>query len=170
LAPIALLAAAIFALATGGSQVHAQAPYPSRTIMMVVPFPAGGPTDIIARILAAALQQSLGQNVIIDNRVGAGGNLGIAYVARANPDGYTLLFTSTAIAVNPGLFTNLPYDPIKDFAPISELVNAPTSSSCVPIPASTRSRTWSPRPRPSRTRSTMPRPASAPSRISPASS
>ncbi len=65
------------------------------------------------------------QNVIIDNRGGAGGNLGIAYVARANPDGYTLLFTSTAIAVNPGLFANLPYDPIKDFAPISEIVNAP---------------------------------------------
>ena len=63
--------------------------------------------------------------MIIDNRAGAGGNLGIAYVARANPDGYTLLFTSTAIAVNPGLFANLPYDPIKDFAPISELVNAP---------------------------------------------
>ncbi len=63
--------------------------------------------------------------MIIDNRGGAGGNIGIAYVARANPDGYTLLFTSTAIAVNPGLFANLPYDPIKDFAPISELVNAP---------------------------------------------
>lgn len=122
---VVLFAAAITILASGGSKVHAQAPYPSRTIMMVVPFPAGGPTDIIARILASALQQSLGQNVIIDNRVGAGGNLGIAYVARANPDGYTLLFTSTAIAVNPGLFANLPYDPIKDFAPISELVNAP---------------------------------------------
>jgi tripartite-type tricarboxylate transporter receptor subunit TctC len=63
--------------------------------------------------------------VIIDNRAGGGGNLGIAYVARANPDGYTLLFTSTAIAVNPALFANLPYDPIKDFAPIAELVNAP---------------------------------------------
>jgi tripartite-type tricarboxylate transporter receptor subunit TctC len=122
---IVLFAAMVAVLARGGSEVRAQAPYPSRTIMMVVPFPAGGPTDIIARILASTLQQSLGQNVIIDNRVGAGGNLGIAYVARANPDGYTLLFTSTAIAVNPGLFANLPYDPIKDFAPISELVNAP---------------------------------------------
>jgi tripartite-type tricarboxylate transporter receptor subunit TctC len=101
------------------------ADYPARTITMVVPFPAGGPTDIIARILASALQQALGHNVIIDNRVGAGGNLGIGYVARANPDGHTLLFTSTAIAVNPALFANLPYDPIKDFAPISELVNAP---------------------------------------------
>ena len=103
----------------------AQAPYPSRVISMVVPFPAGGPNDIIARIVAAGLQQALHQSVIIDNRGGAGGNLGIAYVARANPDGYTLLFTSTAIAVNPGLFANLPYDPIKDFAPISEIVSAP---------------------------------------------
>ncbi len=103
----------------------AQQAYPSRTISIVVPFPAGGPNDIIARIVAAGLQQSLNQNVIIDNRGGAGGNLGIAYVARANPDGYTLLFTSTAIAVNPGLFANLPYDPVKDFAPISEIVSAP---------------------------------------------
>jgi tripartite-type tricarboxylate transporter receptor subunit TctC len=103
----------------------AQAPYPSRVISIVVPFPAGGPNDIIARIVALGLQQALHQSVIIDNRGGAGGNLGIAYVARANPDGYTLLFTSTAIAVNPGLFANLPYDPVKDFAPISEIVSAP---------------------------------------------
>ena len=99
--------------------------YPTRPITLVVPFPAGGPTDIIARIVATSLQQALHQNVIIDNRVGGGGNIGIAYVARANPDGHTLLFTSTAIAVNPGLFANLPYDPIKDFTPISEIVNAP---------------------------------------------
>jgi tripartite-type tricarboxylate transporter receptor subunit TctC len=103
----------------------AQSNYPARTIVLVVPFAAGGPTDIIARIVATSLQQSLNQNVIVDNRVGAGGNPGMAYVARANPDGYTLLFTSTAIAVNPGLHANLPYDPIKDFAPISEVVNAP---------------------------------------------
>ena len=94
-------------------------------ITLIVPFAAGGPTDIIARILAQSLSQSLGQSVIVDNRAGGGGNLGMALVARANPDGYTLLLTSTAIAVNPGLFANLPYDPIKDFAPISELVNAP---------------------------------------------
>ena len=120
----AILAALVAVLEPGVTR--AQPAYPTaRTVVMVVPFPAGGPTDIIARIVAGALQQSLGQTVIIDNRVGAGGNIGIAYVARANPDGYTLLFTSTAIAVNPGLFANLPYDPIKDFAPISELVNAP---------------------------------------------
>jgi tripartite-type tricarboxylate transporter receptor subunit TctC len=121
---LAAILAALFAAVEPGTAV-AQPAYPARTIVLVVPFPAGGPTDIIARIVAGALQQSLGQNVIIDNRVGAGGNIGMAYVARATPDGYTLLFTSTAIAVNPGLFANLPYDPIKDFVPISELVNAP---------------------------------------------
>jgi tripartite-type tricarboxylate transporter receptor subunit TctC len=103
----------------------AKAAWPERPIVLIVPFAAGGPTDIIARILATTLSKSLGQNVIVDNRAGAGGNIGIGMVARANPDGYTLLLTSTAIAVNPGLFKNLPYDPIKDFAPISELVNAP---------------------------------------------
>ena len=102
-----------------------QAAYPERPIVLIVPFAAGGPTDIIARILAATMSKSLGANVVVDNRVGAGGNIGMQLVARANPDGYTLMVTSTAIAVNPGLFATLPYDPIKDFAPISELVNAP---------------------------------------------
>jgi tripartite-type tricarboxylate transporter receptor subunit TctC len=90
-----------------------------------VPFAPGGPTDIIARILSIAVSQSLGQQVIVDNRGGAAGNIGMGQVARAAPDGYTLLLTSTAIAVNPALFKSLPYDPIKDFAPISELVSAP---------------------------------------------
>ena len=103
----------------------AQSNYPTRTVTLIVPFAAGGPTDIIARILAQSLSTSLGQSVIVDNRPGGGGNPGMAMVARANPDGYTLLLTSTAIAVNPGLFTKLPYDPLKDFVPISELVNAP---------------------------------------------
>src|SRR3954451_20508631 len=103
----------------------AQAAYPERPITLVIPFAPGGPTDIIARILSIALSQSLGQQVIVDNRGGAAGNIGMGQVARATPDGYTLLLTSTAIAVNPALFKNLPYDPIKDFAPISELVNAP---------------------------------------------
>jgi tripartite-type tricarboxylate transporter receptor subunit TctC len=120
----AALSAALIAALTP-EIVGAQARYPSRTVTLVVPFPAGGPTDIIARIVASALQQSLNQNVIVDNRTGAGGNPGMAHVARANPDGYTLLFTSTAIAVNPGLHANLPYDPLKDFTPISEIVNAP---------------------------------------------
>ena len=103
----------------------AQSSYPTRTVTLIVPFAAGGPTDIIARILAQSLSQALGQSVIVDNRPGGGGNPGMAMVARTAPDGHTLLLTSTAIAVNPGLFENLPYDPLKDFVPISELVNAP---------------------------------------------
>ena len=121
----AIMTAGMAALSAAPAPACAQTSYPTRTITMIVPFAAGGPTDIIARILAQSLSHSLGQRVIIDNRAGGGGNLGIAMVARANPDGHTLLLTSTAIAVNPGLFESLPYDPIKDFAPISELVNAP---------------------------------------------
>jgi tripartite-type tricarboxylate transporter receptor subunit TctC len=103
----------------------AQAAYPDRPITLIVPFAPGGPTDIIARIVSIALSQSLGQQVVVDNRGGAAGNIGMGQAARAAPDGYTLLLASTAIAVNPALFKNLPYDPIKDFAPVSELVNAP---------------------------------------------
>src|SRR6266511_2505254 len=117
----AVLGAAIASLFIAG----AQAAYPDRPITLIVPFAPGGPSDIIARILAQSMSQALGENVIIDNRGGAAGNIGMGQAARATPDGYTLLLTSTAIAVNPALFKNLPYDPIKDFAPISELVNAP---------------------------------------------
>jgi tripartite-type tricarboxylate transporter receptor subunit TctC len=116
----AMLAAVLcFAPAT------ASAAYPDRPVTLVVPFAPGGPTDIIARILAQALTQSLGQNVVVENRGGAAGNIGMGQVARATADGYTLLVTSTAIAVNPALFKNLPYDPFKDFVPVTELVNAP---------------------------------------------
>jgi tripartite-type tricarboxylate transporter receptor subunit TctC len=112
--------AALLCLNPGGAYA-----YPDRNILLIVPFAPGGPTDIIARIISAAFQKSLGQSVIVDNRGGAAGNIGMAAAARAAPDGYTLLLTSTAIAVNPALFNNLGYDPFKDFAPISELVNAP---------------------------------------------
>ncbi|MGH6771622.1 MAG: Bug family tripartite tricarboxylate transporter substrate binding protein [Xanthobacteraceae bacterium] len=114
-------AALIFGLMSG----HAQAAYPERPVTLIVPFAPGGPTDIIARILGAVLSKKLGQQFVVDNRAGASGNIGMGQVARAKPDGYTLLVTSTAIAVNPALFPKLPYDPFKDFAPVSELVNAP---------------------------------------------
>jgi tripartite-type tricarboxylate transporter receptor subunit TctC len=113
--------AALACLAASG----ARAAFPERPITLIVPFAPGGPTDIIARILSAALTQPLGQQLVVDNRGGAAGNIGMGQAAHAAPDGYTLLVTSTAIAVNPALFKNLPYDPLKDFAPISELVNAP---------------------------------------------
>jgi tripartite-type tricarboxylate transporter receptor subunit TctC len=116
-----IVAAAVLCLAP----TAAPAAWPDRPITLIVPFAPGGPTDIIARILSIALAQSLGQQVIVDNRGGAAGNIGMGQAARAAPDGYTLLLTSTAIAVNTALFKNLPYDPFKDFAPVSELVNAP---------------------------------------------
>jgi tripartite-type tricarboxylate transporter receptor subunit TctC len=116
-----LLTAALPLLASAA----AHAAYPERVITLIVPFAAGGPTDIIARIVSLAFQKSLGQSVIVENRGGGGGNPGMAIAARATPDGYTLLLTSTAIAVNPALYNNLPYDPFKDFTPICELVNAP---------------------------------------------
>ena len=116
----AAVAAALVCFSAG-----AAAAYPDRNILLIVPFAPGGPTDIIARIISAAFQKSLGQSVIVDNRGGAAGNIGMSAAARATPDGYTLLLTSTAIAVNPALFNNLGYDPFKDFMPISELVNAP---------------------------------------------
>jgi tripartite-type tricarboxylate transporter receptor subunit TctC len=117
----AAMAVALLCLTPGG----AAAAYPDRNILLIVPFAPGGPTDIIARIISAAFQKSLGQSVIVDNRGGAAGNIGMSAAARATPDGYTLLLTSTAIAVNPALFNNLGYDPFKDFVPVSELVNAP---------------------------------------------
>jgi tripartite-type tricarboxylate transporter receptor subunit TctC len=101
------------------------AAYPDRPVLMIVPFAPGGPVDIIARILSTFMPQTLGQSLVVENRAGAAGNIGMGQVARAKPDGYTILMTSTAISVNPALFKNLPYDPIKDFIPISELVNAP---------------------------------------------
>ena len=125
LRPVLAALGTIAALLTIAPAPSAAQTYPARPVTLIVPFPAGGPADIIARILAQSLSQTLGQSVIVDNRQGAGGNIGIALVARAIPDGHTLLLTSTAIAVNPALFANLPYDPIKDFIPISELVNAP---------------------------------------------
>jgi len=103
----------------------ALAAWPERPITLIIPFAPGGPPDIIARILSATLGQALGQQLIIDNRAGAAGNIGMGQAARAKPDGYTLMLTTTAIAVNPALFKNLPYDPFRDFAPISELVSAP---------------------------------------------
>ena len=103
----------------------AQAAYPERTVTLLVPFAPGGPTDIIARILAESLSRSLNQTFVVENRPGAAGNIGMGMAARAQPDGYTLLLTSTAIAVNPALYKKLPYDPFKDFEPISELVNSP---------------------------------------------
>jgi tripartite-type tricarboxylate transporter receptor subunit TctC len=100
--------------------------YPSKPIRLVLPYPPGGGTDVIARPLAQKLTEQLGQQVIVDNRGGAGGNIGMEFVAKSPADGYTLLFALTAqYAVNPSLYPKLSYDPIRDYAPISLLANAP---------------------------------------------
>jgi len=103
------------------------AAYPDRTIKIIVPFAAAGPTDIMARILAQSLGSALGGNLIVENKPGAGGNIGIGYAAHAAADGYTLLVVSSAYIVNPGLYAKIPYDPYKDFAPITELGSTPNS-------------------------------------------
>jgi tripartite-type tricarboxylate transporter receptor subunit TctC len=104
-----------------------RAGYPERPIKIIVPFAPAGPTDIMARILGQHLATALGGNVIVENRSGAGGNIGIGYAAHAEPDGYTLLVTSSAYVVNPSLYAKVPYDPFKDFAPIAELGTSPNA-------------------------------------------
>jgi tripartite-type tricarboxylate transporter receptor subunit TctC len=101
------------------------AAYPERTVRIIVPFAPAGPTDIMARILGSPLGPAIGGSVITENRAGAGGNLGIGAVARADADGYTLLVTSSAYVVNPGLYAKIPYDPFRDFAAVAELGTSP---------------------------------------------
>jgi tripartite-type tricarboxylate transporter receptor subunit TctC len=99
--------------------------YPDHTVKIIVPFAYSGPTDIMARILSNHLGDAMGGSVIVENKPGAGGNIGIGAAAHAEPDGYTLLITSSAYVVNPGLYATIPYDPYKDFAPIAELGTSP---------------------------------------------
>jgi tripartite-type tricarboxylate transporter receptor subunit TctC len=118
---------AIGAMATAGlapGEVRA-AGYPDRPVKIIVPFAPAGPTDIMARVLSRHLGEALGGSVIVENKAGAGGNIGIGAAAHADPDGYTLLVTSSAYVVNPGLYEKIPYDPYKDFAPIAELGTSP---------------------------------------------
>ena len=117
-----LLALALVAF--GGEAAWAQA-YPNKTIRIIVPFSAGSGTDIIARTVAEQLQAQLGQTIIIENRVGAGGTIGIGTVAKADPDGYTLLIQSTSFAVTATTYSNPGYDTRKDFAGITALVSLP---------------------------------------------
>ena len=104
----------------------AQGVFPTKPVRLVLPYPPGGGTDVIARPLAAKLSENLGQQFIVENRGGAGGNIGMESVARAPADGYTIVMALTAqLAVNPSLYPKLPFDPIRDFAPITQLGSAP---------------------------------------------
>src|SRR4029453_7631901 len=116
-----LLAASIGALAAP-AVARADAKFPDRTIRLIVPFPAGGATDVVGRIFADKLTHLLGQTVIVDNKSGAAGSIGAMEVKNAKPDGYTLLVaTSSTHAINPTAFVNPPYDAVKDFTPISSV-------------------------------------------------
>ena len=105
----------------------AYANYPDRPVKFVVANTPGGPSDIVARIITAALVQSTGKTFIVENRGGAGGNIGMEYVARSDPDGYTILLATNAYSVNYGLYNQLPYDPYKDFVGVSELATSPNT-------------------------------------------
>jgi tripartite-type tricarboxylate transporter receptor subunit TctC len=112
--------------------------YPTRPIRLIVPFGAGGPTDVIGRIVAQKLSESLGQQVYIENMPGAGGNTGVATAAHAAADGYTMLVVSTGFMVNPSMYAKVPYDPIKDFAPVTLVAASPNVISVHPsFPATT---------------------------------
>ena len=111
--------------------------YPARPVRVIVPFSPGGPTDIFARIVAGNLSRSLGQHFYVENQPGAGGNLGMGAGARAASDGYTVMVVSTSYVVNPSLYAKIPYDPFKDFAPVTLAATTPNVLLVHPsIPAS----------------------------------
>ena len=111
---------ALLWLVLGAAVAAAQDGYPSRPVRYIAPFPAGGTSDVLSRIIAQKLTESLGRQVVVENRPGAGSNIGHEVVAKSPPDGYTLLMSSnTALAANPYLYKRLPFDPLNDFSPIS---------------------------------------------------
>lgn len=119
-----IAASLVLALAVAG--VSAQGSYPTRPITLVVGFTAGGSTDIVTRLIAEEMRKTWGQPVVVENRPGAGGNIGAALVAKAKPDGYTLLVGSVGpLAINPSLYSNMPYDNLQDFTPVSLIVHVP---------------------------------------------
>ncbi|MDP3619719.1 MAG: tripartite tricarboxylate transporter substrate binding protein [Ramlibacter sp.] len=117
---VRLSRALLFALAIAAPAVQAQ-DYPKGPVRMVVPFAPGGSSDTVARLVAQKLTAAMGQTFVVDNRAGAGGNLGAELVAKSKADGYTLLFAAGSLAVNVSLFEKLPYDPLKDFDPVIQV-------------------------------------------------
>jgi tripartite-type tricarboxylate transporter receptor subunit TctC len=123
---ILTLALAGLAAASLASSAFAQAAYPTRPVRIIVPFAAGGTTDIFARLIGEKLSQQLGQQFVVENRGGAGGNIGSDAVAKAEPDGYTLLMGTVGThAINPSLYARMPFDPLTDFAPVAFAAGVP---------------------------------------------
>ncbi len=117
--------AALAALAAAGAASAAETPYPTKAVRMIVPFAPGGPTDVIARVVAAKLSEAWGNQVVVDNRAGAGGNIGMGLAANAPADGYTIAVVSSSYVVNPSLYAKIPYDPYKSFVPVTNIAASP---------------------------------------------
>src|SRR3954470_23051082 len=116
----------------------ADAPYPTRPVRMIVPFAPGGPTDVISRVIAQKLTEAWAHQVVVDNRAGAGGNIGIGLATSALPDGYTILVVSSSYVVNPSLYAKIPYDPFKSFVPVTNAAASPNVFTVHPsVPAKT---------------------------------
>jgi tripartite-type tricarboxylate transporter receptor subunit TctC len=130
--------AVVLAAALISGTAFAQGAYPDHKVRMIVPFAAGGPTDVIGRLVAERLSDAFGQQVYVEDLPGAGGNLGVETAKRADPDGYTILVVSTGFIINPSMYTKIGYDPLKDFAPISLVAASPNVVMVNPaVPAKT---------------------------------
>ena len=134
----ALAAALGILLAPAGTAWAQAAPYPSQTIKFIVPYPAGGATDTLARTVAQKLGEAWGQPVVVENKAGASGTIGNNFVAKASPDGYTVLVAITALIQQQSLMDKLPYDPLKDFAPVTLIARSP-SMFAVPLDSPAKS-------------------------------
>src|SRR5215472_16059558 len=120
-------AGTLLVAALASTALHAGDTYPSRPVQMIIPFAAGGPTDIVGRVMGAKMGEVLGQQFIVENKNGAGGNIGAEAVAKAPPDGYTILMATVSTnAINPGLYTHMSYDPVNGFAPVGRVGVTPT--------------------------------------------
>jgi tripartite-type tricarboxylate transporter receptor subunit TctC len=118
--------AAVAAVLALGTSMHAAAAWPDKPIRFVVPWPAGGSSDAAARLVARHLSDRLKQPIVVENKAGASGNIGAAEVAKATPDGYTLLLSSGPFSINPSLYRSLPFDTLKDFVPVAQIANTPS--------------------------------------------
>jgi len=124
---LSVFAATLLMTAVADTSAQARDDYPTRPVQMIIPFSAGGPTDIVGRVMGAKMSELLGKQFVVENRTGAGGNIGAEAVAKASPDGYTILMATVSTnAINPGLYRNIPYDAVRDFAPLGRVGVTPT--------------------------------------------